>query len=103
MSTLIPQPGALETYLVDQLVPKDRQKASRVAIRRLRAEVEETAVSQFKIERAKAAAVSAMLAEDQIRTLAGSLANGDPARRMMADDYVRAIHAVGVNQILKAG
>ena len=66
-------------------------------------EVEEALVSLFKIERAKQTAVAGVLAEDQLRRLARAVGGGNPETQMMADDYLAALHGVGVAQTLKAG
>ena len=95
-----------QTAITGHLMAPDifgRPKVSKSTIRRLRFELEEAAVSQFKVERAKQSAVSAMLAENQLRNLADALYADDPNTRMMADDYIKAMHAVGVNQVMRAG
>ena len=103
MSELVPrqQAAIAQAFAAPDIF--GRPKVSKATIRRLRVELEEAAVSQFKVERAKQTAVAGMLAENQVRSLADALYGDDPAKRMMADDYIRALHAVGVNQIIKAG
>ena len=101
-SELIPQQQATLNQQVNTVDIFGRQKISRSTVRRARFEVEEALIGQIKIERAKQAAISGMLAENQARQLAVALAGDDPNALMAADDYIRALHAAGVNQVLKA-
>ena len=79
-----------------------RRRVSRQTLRRVQFEIEEAQISLFKVERAKQTAIAGMLAENQARRLAEALCGDDVEARMAADDYVRALHVAGVNQVYKA-
>ncbi len=102
MSDLIPthQSALTSQGLNSNLVGSPR--LSRQAIRRVRHEIEEALISQVRIERAKHAAIAGMLAEQQARHLASAVFGDSPEGQLAAGDYLRALHAVGVNQVLKA-
>ncbi len=103
MSDLVPQQQAALQQHVNAVDAFGRQKISRSTVRHARHEIEESLIGQIKIERAKQAAISGMLAENQARQLATALSGDNPNALMAADDYIRALHAAGVNQVLKAG
>ncbi|MEZ5229200.1 MAG: hypothetical protein R2710_21790 [Acidimicrobiales bacterium] len=103
MSELVPEH---ESALQEQMTTTDilgRTKLPRGTVRRARREIGEALIGELKIERAKRAAITGMLAENQARQLAQALTIDDPAALMAAGDYIRALHAIGVNQVLKAG
>lgn len=94
------------TEIAQQLSGTDvfgRPRVSRAAVRQFRFEIEQAALDQLKIERARQSAVSGMLAENQARTLADALCGDNPEARMACDDYIRALHTVGVSRVLRAG
>ena len=100
---LIPQQQTAVERRANAVDLAGNTRPSRSAVRRVRREVEEALVSAAKIERAKHIAIAGMLAENQLKQLADALSIDDAASRMAADDYIRALHAAGIAQVLKAG
>ena len=78
-----------------------RPRVSKRAEREFRRTIEQATVLQLRLDAAKAVAVTAMLNEDQVRKLSAALHGGDPARQMYTDDYLAALHAVGIDAVLR--
>ena len=99
---LVPQQQAAVAHQLQSPDVFGRRRVSRQTLRRVQFEIEEAQVSLFKVERAKQTAIAGMLAENQARTLADALCGDSVEARMAADDYIKALHVAGVNQVYKA-
>ena len=95
-----------ESALHDQMNGVDvfgRRRVSKRLVRRAQRQVEDELIEEIKFNRAKNAAVAGMIAESELRNLTRAIASDDPAALMDTDDYIRAIHALAVQRVYRAG